>query len=100
IHPVLPRTMVLGPAALAIIFISSADSQPWQVRWPEVKNSSNGSFLTDLKGSSPGVGSIFTKVDIACSSFLAVETRQQKLWLSAQPLYSRKGFIHVDQSIA
>ena len=56
-HPVLPRTIVRGPAALAIIFITRADSQPWQVRWPEVKYSSRGSFFKDLKGSSCCVGS-------------------------------------------
>src|SRR5258708_19751908 len=76
--PVRPRTIVLGPAVLAIIFISNADSHPWQVRCPEVKNSSSGSFLTDLKGSSPWVGSIFTKVDIVCSSFLTVPPRPHK----------------------
>src|SRR6516225_1812294 len=59
-HPVLPSTMVRGPAALTIIFITRADSHPWQVRWPEVKNSSRGSFLTPLKGSSFCVSSIFT----------------------------------------
>src|SRR5258708_3753829 len=98
-HPVLPRTIVLGPAALAIIFISNADSQPWQVRCPEVKNSSSGSFLTDLKGSSPWVGSIFTKVDIVCSSFLTVESRQQKSVIRTAALFTQ-GFIRVNQSIA
>ena len=48
-HPVLPSMMVRGPAALAIIFITSADSQPWQVRWPEVKNSSSGIFFSPLE---------------------------------------------------
>src|SRR5215471_15073385 len=75
-QPVLPSTMVRGPAAFAIIFISSADSQPWQVRWPDVKNSSRGSFFTDLNGSSGCVGSIFTKVAMAPSSFLMFETHQ------------------------
>src|SRR5271169_1180548 len=55
-QPVLPRTMVRGPAALAIIFITSADSQPWQVRWPDVKNSSSGIFFTPLNGSSFAIG--------------------------------------------
>src|SRR5207249_10731025 len=55
-HPVLPSTIVRGPAALAIIFITRADSQPWQVRWPEVKNSSSGSFLTPLMGFNFWVG--------------------------------------------
>ena len=30
-HPVLPSMIVLGPAALAIVFITSDDSQPWHV---------------------------------------------------------------------
>ena len=61
-HPVLPSMIVLGPAALAIVFITSDDSQPWHVLWPEVKNSSNGIFLTALKGSNFWVGSICTYV--------------------------------------
>src|SRR2546425_2460950 len=49
-HPVEPRTMVRGPAALTISFMTRADSQPWQVRWPEVKYSSRVTFFTPLKG--------------------------------------------------
>src|SRR5215831_1191262 len=49
-HPVEPSTMVRGPAALTISFITRADSQPWQVRWPEVKYSSMVTFFTPLKG--------------------------------------------------
>src|SRR5713226_6664255 len=59
-QPVLPRTMVRGPAALTIIFITKDDSHPWQVRWPEVKNSSSGSFFTPLNASSFCVGWSFT----------------------------------------
>src|ERR1051325_1233114 len=51
-QPVDPSTMVRGPAAFTIIFITSALSQPWQVRWPLVKYSWMGSFFTPLKGSS------------------------------------------------
>jgi hypothetical protein len=43
---------VRGPAAFTIIFMTNADSHPWQVRWPEVKYSSSGIFFTDLIGSS------------------------------------------------
>src|SRR5712692_5248869 len=50
-QPVAPRTMVRGPAALTMSFITSADSQPWQVRWPEVKYSSRVTFLTPRNGS-------------------------------------------------
>src|SRR5579864_7074998 len=55
-HPVLPRTTVRGPAALTISFMTRADSQPWQVRWPDVKYSSSGAFLTPLIGSRTGTG--------------------------------------------
>jgi len=53
--PFNPAGMTAVPEALsfntAISFITNADSQPWQVRWPEVKNSSRGIFLTLLMGS-------------------------------------------------
>ena len=55
-HPVLPSTTVRGPAALTISFMTSADSQPWHVRWPEVKYSSMGAFFTPLIGSRTGIG--------------------------------------------
>ena len=55
-HPVLPSTTVRGPAAFTISFMTSADSQPWQVRWPEVKYSSMGAFFTPLIGSRTGIG--------------------------------------------
>src|SRR3954470_15442601 len=51
-QPVLPRTMVRGPAAFTISLVTTAVSQPWQVRWPEVKCSSRGSFFTPLNMSS------------------------------------------------
>src|SRR5258706_6061927 len=50
-HPVEPSTMVRGPAALTMSFMTRADSQPWHVRWPEVKYSSRVTRLTPLKGS-------------------------------------------------
>src|SRR5262245_21995017 len=49
-HPVAPSTIVRGPAALTISFITSADSQPWQVRCPEVKYSSMVTRLTPRNG--------------------------------------------------
>src|SRR5215471_1059877 len=90
-QPVLPSTMVLGPAALAIIFMSSADSQPWQVRWPEVKNSSNGSFLTDLNGSSFCVGSICTKVAMTSLILSDAHPRQLKICYSRSPIHCVSG---------
>src|SRR5262245_15698568 len=50
-QPVEPSTIVRGPEALTMSFMTRADSQPWQVRWPEVKYSSMPPFLTPLKGS-------------------------------------------------
>src|SRR3989442_4476254 len=51
-QPVEPSTIVRGPAALTISFMTSADSHPWQVRWPDVKYSSIVTFLMPLKASS------------------------------------------------
>src|SRR5437762_8960795 len=50
-QPVEPSTIVRGPAAFTMSFMMSADSQPWQVRWPEVKYSSIVTFLIPRKGS-------------------------------------------------
>src|SRR5712691_4667985 len=50
-QPVEPSTIVRGPAAFTMSFMTSADSQPWQVRCPEVKYSSRVTFLTPRKGS-------------------------------------------------
>src|SRR2546426_4330135 len=47
-QPVEPRTIVRGPAAFTMCRITSADSQPWQVRWPETNSSSYGTSLTPL----------------------------------------------------
>src|ERR1700716_3374658 len=86
-HPVLPRTMVRGPAALTIIFITSADSQPWQVRCPEVKNSSKGSFFTPLKASSRCVGCSLNN----SASSLSFATVAIAILLLAQPDPLRSG---------
>src|SRR5436190_9778538 len=47
-QPVEPSTIVRGPDALTMCRITSADSQPWQVRWPETNSSSYGTSLTPL----------------------------------------------------
>src|SRR5579864_3787128 len=86
-HPVLPSTTVRGPEAFTISFMTSADSQPWQVRWPELKNSSTGIFFTDWKGCNGCVGSIFTNVDIGSSSFLANQAPgKNRLLAQSDPL--------------
>src|SRR5262249_17480718 len=50
-QPVEPSTIVRGPDALTISFMTRADSHPWHVRCPEVKYSSRVTRLTPLKGS-------------------------------------------------
>src|SRR6059036_1165853 len=50
-QPVEPSTIVRGPAALTISFMTRADSQPWHVRCPEVKYSSRVTFLIPRNGS-------------------------------------------------
>src|SRR5262249_48184414 len=50
-QPVERSTTVRGPAALTISFMISADSQPWHVRWPDVKYSSMVTFLMPRKAS-------------------------------------------------
>ena len=50
-QPVEPSTIVRGPAALTINFMTSADSQPWHVRCPEVKYSSMVTFSIPRNGS-------------------------------------------------
>src|SRR5438093_13770247 len=50
-HPVEPSTIVRGPDALTMSFMTSADSHPWQVRCPDVKYSSIVTRLTPRKGS-------------------------------------------------
>src|SRR5215510_781593 len=50
-QPVDPSTIVRGPDALTMSFMTSADSQPWQVRCPEVKYSSIVTRLTPRNGS-------------------------------------------------
>src|SRR5579875_56275 len=63
-QPVEPVATVRGPAALAKSRITSADSQPWQVRWPEVYISSSGACRIVL------ILSNWTSVAIARSSGL------------------------------
>src|SRR5437016_3883839 len=50
-QPVEPSTIVRGPAAFTISFMTRADSQPWHVRCPEVKYSSRVTFLIPRNGS-------------------------------------------------
>src|ERR1039458_8940645 len=80
-QPVLPRTTVLGPAAFASSFMICADWQPWHVRWPDVKYSSCGTFLTPLKASRFCVGFSSTKVLICMYPF--------RLWKRVEARYPR-----------
>src|ERR1700693_1816720 len=90
-QPVLPSPIVRGPAALAIIFITRADSHPWQVRCPEVKNSSSGMFFCPLMGSS--LGRVTSKVAIAkTSSPPAAARARNSLFANSNPLRQRLCF--------
>src|SRR6266536_1222756 len=61
-QPVEPSTIVRGPAALTMCRITSADSHPWQVRWPETKSSSYGTSLTPLIGGRVPVPCVSTAI--------------------------------------
>src|SRR5438309_8891894 len=50
-QPVEPSTIVRGPDAFTMSFMTSADSHPWHVRWPDVKYSSMVTFLIPRNGS-------------------------------------------------
>src|SRR5512147_2926622 len=89
-QPVDPSTIVRGPAALTMSFITSADSQPWQVRWPEVKYSSSVTFLTPLKGSRICVAFVNVSAMMVSSSLLA----------DAQPVRLGVGFPGLRGSVA
>src|SRR5215471_8364366 len=78
-HPVAPRTMVRGPAALTMSFMTRADSQPWQVRWPEVKYSSRVTLLTPRKGSR------------VCVMFAKASAMLVSLFPYAEPLRLERG---------
>src|SRR5262245_37230018 len=78
-QPVAPSTIVRGPAALTISFITSADSQPWQVRWPEVKYSSTVTRLTPRNGVRTWVSLLNVCVSAMGSSLLS------RLFAHAQP---------------
>src|SRR2546425_10621819 len=89
-QPVLPSTMVRGPAALTISFMTKADSHPWHVRWPEVKYSSSGTFLTPLNGSS-GWGGRASMASISVHlSRLFVRTAKGLFW-NSDPRNERLG---------
>src|SRR5215470_2249204 len=78
-QPVAPRTMVRGPAAFTMSFMTRADSQPWQVRCPEVKYSSRVTFLTPRKGSR------------VCLMFAKASAMLVSLFPYAQPLRLERG---------
>src|SRR5439155_15500714 len=84
-HPVEPRTMVRGPAALTINFMTRADTQPWQVRWPEVKYSSRVTFFTPLKGERTCV----SLRKVAVSAIIGLRFRSsiwsRRLWPADRP---------------
>src|SRR5438874_274657 len=64
-QPVEPSTIVRGPEALTMCRMTSADSQPWQVRWPETKSSSYGTSLTPLIGGRVPVPCVSTAIIVS-----------------------------------
>src|SRR3972149_4434706 len=81
-QPVDPRTIVRGPAALTMSFMTRADSHPWQVRWPEEKYSSIVTFLTPLKGSSTWVALVNVVVSaMPCLLWLLADAEPARLGL-------------------
>src|SRR5678815_1077250 len=73
-------------------FMTRDDSHPWQVRCPEVKYSSSGSFFTPLKGSSVCVGRSFTSSASSLSLTAMVDPpRSAHLFPQSDPLRSRLG---------
>src|SRR2546428_1210186 len=89
-QPVLPSTMVRGPAALTISFMTKADSHPWHVRWPEVKYSSSGTFLTPLNGSSCCVGRV-SMASISVHLSLLLVMTAKGLFSNSDPRNERLG---------
>src|ERR1700675_5019751 len=81
-QPVEPSTMVRGPAALTMSFMTSADSHPWQVRWPEEKYSLISTFLTPLKGRRFCVSRLINSSSAITSSLLLLGA----LFSNAQPV--------------
>src|SRR5262245_25945073 len=103
-HPVAPSTIVRGPAALTISFITSADSQPWHVRWPEVKYSSMVTRLTPRNGvrtcvalSNACVSAMGSRLLFLHSHWLSMVWRQgeRPLFTSVAPL---RGACHEEAS--
>ena len=82
-QPVEPSTIVRGPEAFTISFITSADSQPWQVRWPEVKYSSMVTRLMPRNGSRIWV--VLPKV-VASAMGLVSYSRTPSQWVLASDL--------------
>src|SRR5713226_5516815 len=67
-QPVEPSTIVRGPEAFTMWRITSADSHPWHVRWPETKSSSYGTSLTPLICGSVPVPCVSTAIIVSLVS--------------------------------
>src|SRR5437773_4577523 len=89
-QPVEPSTIVRGPDAFTMSFMTSADSHPWQVRWPEVKYSSSVTFLTPRKGSRIWVA----LVNVVVSAIWPL------LFANAEPARRRVGFPGLRRTVA
>ena len=81
--------MVRGPEAFTMSFMTRADSQPWHVRWPEVKYSSRATFFTPLKGRSTCVSFVNVVASaIGISLPLQSRTPSQYVARSARPAFA------------
>src|SRR6266508_5766045 len=81
-HPVEPSTIVRGPDAFTMSFMTSADSHPWQVRCPEVKYSSIVTRLTPRNGS---------RICVALLNIVVSAMVASPLFPNAQPVGLRVG---------
>src|SRR5262245_31835869 len=80
-QPVEPSTMVRGPEAFTMSFMTSADSQPWHVRWPDVKYSSIVTFLIPRNGSRICVSLLNVVASAMSRCLLFADAEPQRLGL-------------------
>src|SRR4030095_9608277 len=85
-QPVDPSTIVRGPDAFTMSFMTSADSHPWQVRCPEVKCSSIVTRLTPRNGSRICVALLNVVVSAMVASPLSITAQRATLFPHAQPV--------------
>src|SRR5262245_4402596 len=95
-HPVEPSTMVRGPEAFTMSFMTSADSQPWQVRWPDVKYSSIVTRLMPRNGSRIWVALL----NVASAMVSVSYSRTPSQWVLASDLPDRAAAKHISVALS